>query len=140
MTYSTASSRRVAILTFATLSHQPASSSVAISVQRARAIDRAVTWKKRKNRLKRLDPKAWIGYFVGYTLLNIYCIWVPFRNEVILIRDVIFNKEEVFNGNLKSLEDNARNVDLQELVEHLQRIIIPKDKQLTQSESLALTD
>ena len=43
MTHSMASDRRMAILMFATLSHRPASSFIAISMQRARAIDRAVT-------------------------------------------------------------------------------------------------
>ena len=44
--------------------------------------------------------------------LNIYRIWVFFRNEVISIKDVIFNEKKDFDGYIKSLEDNARYVDL----------------------------
>ncbi|KAI1676002.1 rve multi-domain protein [Pyrenophora tritici-repentis] len=30
-----------------------------------------------KSRLQRLDPKAWIGYLVGYQASTIYRIWIP---------------------------------------------------------------
>src|SRR6185437_9918860 len=98
--------------------------------------------KRKKNRKKRLDPKAWIGYLVGYMSSNIYCIWVPLRNEVISTRDVIFNEEEDFDSYIESVEDSARHVDLQELAEHLQRITVPEDERPPQSdsESLAPTD
>ena len=59
--------------------------------------------KRKKDRLQRLDPKAWIRYLMGYTSSNIYRIWVPLLNKVIFTRDVIFNKDEVFNGNLNHL-------------------------------------
>jgi len=70
--------------------------------------------------------------------LNIYRIWVPLRNEVISTKDVIFNEEEDFDGHIKSLEDNARHVDLQELAEHLQRITVPEDERPPQSDSKSL--
>src|SRR5437667_8885279 len=70
--------------------------------------------KRKQQRLKRLDPKAWIGYLVGYTSSNIYRIWVLLLNKVISIRDVIFNEEEVFDGNLDHLKDDVREVDLEE--------------------------
>ena len=32
---------------------------------------------KKEKRLQRFNPKAWIGYLVGYRSSNIYRIWVP---------------------------------------------------------------
>ena len=80
-----------------------------------KAFAMTTTAKRKQQRLKRLDPKAWIGYLVGYTSSNIYRIWVLLLNKVISIRDVIFNEEEVFDGNLDHLKDDVREVDLEEL-------------------------
>ncbi|XP_044714786.1 uncharacterized protein HRG_11821 [Hirsutella rhossiliensis] len=45
----------------------------------------------------KLGPRAHVGYFVGYHASNIYRIWVPKLNQVILSRDVRFNEEEFFD-------------------------------------------
>lgn len=55
---------------------------------------------KRKRRQK-LNPRARIGYLVGYQSTNIYRIWNPWLGKVILTRDVIFNEDEYFYGDLK---------------------------------------
>ena len=54
---------------------------------------------KKEKRLQRFNPKAWIGYLVGYDSENVYRIWNPIKNTVIRARDVIVNEDEVFNGN-----------------------------------------
>ena len=90
-----------------------------LRVYGCKAFTITIDQKRKKNKKKRLDPKAQIGYFVRYISSNIYRIWVPLRNEVISIRDVIFNEEEDFDSHIESLEDNARHIDLQELTEHL---------------------
>ena len=46
-----------------------------------------------KLRLQRLDPKAWVGYLVGYRSSNIYRIWIPSLAKVISTRDVIFDEQ-----------------------------------------------
>lgn len=46
----------------------------------------------KRNRLKKLDPRAYIGYLVGYDSTNIYRVWVPQIKKVIATRDVIFNE------------------------------------------------
>ena len=46
-----------------------------------------------KSRLQRLDPKAWIGYLVGYRSSNIWRIWVPSMGKVINTRDVVFDED-----------------------------------------------
>lgn len=46
-----------------------------------------------------MNPKAWIGYLIGYNSINVYQIWNPVKNIVISTRDIIFNKTETFSGN-----------------------------------------
>lgn len=53
----------------------------------------------KENRLKRFNPKIWIGYLVGYVLSNIYRIWTPCRKEISSARDVIFD-DMIFDGKL----------------------------------------
>ena len=50
-----------------------------------------------RHKLRRLDPKAHIGFLVGYESTNIYRVWVPHK-KVVSVRDVIFNEDEVWNG------------------------------------------
>jgi hypothetical protein len=55
---------------------------------------KAYALNKRVPKLNRLDPRAFIGYLVGYKGTNIYRIWIPSQGEVIRSRDVVFNKDE----------------------------------------------
>ena len=57
----------------------------------------------RKNRFNRLLLRAWISYLVGYILINQFRIWLLIINKVIIIKDVYFNKECIFDGKLKTL-------------------------------------
>lgn len=43
-------------------------------------------------RKQKLDPRASIGYLIGYDSRNIYRIWDPTKGVVIRTRDVIFNE------------------------------------------------
>ena len=45
----------------------------------------------------KVNPRAHIGYLVGYHATNIYRIWVPRFKKVILSRDVTFNEQEFFD-------------------------------------------
>ena len=54
---------------------------------------------RKSNRLHtRLNPKAWIGYLVGYDSTNIYRIWNPAVNKVFRTRDVVFNEDIIYDG------------------------------------------
>jgi hypothetical protein len=75
-----------------------------------------------EKRLERFKPKAWIGYLVGYQSSNIYKVWNPLTNQVVMTRDVIFNEEQTFPGILPQLKDELRKVDLEVLKDLLQRI------------------
>ena len=59
----------------------------------------------KKNRLQRLNPRAHIGYLVGYESTNIFRIWIPHKGEVISSRDVIFDEDEFFDGRKVDLDD-----------------------------------
>lgn len=80
------------------------------------------------NKTRKLKPKAWIGYLIGYDSTNIYRIWVPYIQEVIEVehdgeyspqpgkrvirtRDVVFDEESFFDGNINTLRDDIRQVD-----------------------------
>ena len=77
-------------------------------------------------RLKRFNPKAWIGYLVGYTSSNTYRIWNPVTNQVIHTRDVIFDEQETFSGVLEELRDDVREMDRDELARLLSEFSIPE--------------
>jgi len=47
-------------------------------------------------RRQKLEPRAHIGYLVGYDSTNIYRIWIPSRDKVIRTRDVTFNNNLLY--------------------------------------------
>ena len=57
----------------------------------------------KKKRKWKLDPRAYIGYLVGYDTTNIFRIWIPHKGEVISTRDVLFDEHTFFNGKSESL-------------------------------------
>jgi GAG-pre-integrase domain len=94
---------------------------------------------KKANRLQRLNPKAWLGYLVGYDSTNKFRIWNPFLNKVVSTRDVIFDEDSVFDGNLDHLRDDLLRVNLDELKDLLNLVdeptieAFPEENQLTGS-------
>jgi hypothetical protein len=95
---------------------------------------------KKAKRSRKLDPKAWIGYLVGYNSTNIYRIWVPLLNKVISTRDVIFNEDELFTGDLEALKDDVREVNLEDFARLLQKVALPDDEDLPQREPSTYED
>jgi Reverse transcriptase (RNA-dependent DNA polymerase) len=78
--------------------------------------------KLKRNRLQKLNPRAHIGYLVGYDSTNIYRIWVPHRGEVISSRDVFFDEDEFFDGKKLDLDDGlAKTLD-----EYVHQVRIPE--------------
>lgn len=80
--------------------------------------------KKKQNRLLKLKEKVWIGYLVGYNSSNIFRIWNPFNNQVVCMRDVIFNEGEFFNPNVEAIT-SALEINLDELSTLLSTIAVP---------------
>jgi transposase InsO family protein len=89
----------------------------------------------KKNRLRKLDPRAHIGYLVGYDSTNIYRIWIPEKGKVISTRDVIFDESLVFVG-----KDEPRRLKLTEpeLDDLIGQIELPQ--QQTENEKLLEED
>ena len=50
-------------------------------------------------RKEKLEPRAFIGYLVGYDSTNIFRIWIPSRMKVIRTRDVMFDKTRFYEPN-----------------------------------------
>jgi hypothetical protein len=46
----------------------------------------------KQRRLRKLDPRAHVGYLVGYNSTNIFRAWIPHQGKVISTRDVIFDE------------------------------------------------
>lgn len=80
---------------------------------------------KKEKRKKRFEPRAWIGYLVGYTSSTTYRIWNPLENRVIVTRDVIFNEDETFSGALGDLRDDIKEIDRDELARILNQGVEP---------------
>ena len=69
--------------------------------------------KKKAQRLKRLSPRAWIGYLVGYSSTNLYRIWHPSVNKVFITRDVSFDENCVYDGSSETLQNDLKHVSLE---------------------------
>lgn len=74
---------------------------------------------EKRKRLKRLQPRAWIGYLVGYNSSNIYRIWNPATNQIVSIRDVVFDESQTYSGNQEEMKKDAIHVDLEDLAKWL---------------------
>ena len=59
---------------------------------------------------------------MGYQSTNIYRIWNPATGKVISIRDVIFNEDEQFNGDINQLKDDLLLVSREELDQLLNQV------------------
>jgi hypothetical protein len=81
---------------------------------------------QKKDRKQRFNPKAWIGYLVGYNSTNIFRIWNPAKNRVIIARDVIFNEKETFTGDIQQMKDDLLHMSSEELEALLRRVELPE--------------
>jgi hypothetical protein len=90
---------------------------------------------RNKSRLQRLDPKAWIGYLVGYRSTNIYRIWIPSLAKVISTRDVVFDERTIFNGKTEDLMDNLMHNTLEEIASYIKTIELPAPVNQQETES-----
>ena len=87
-----------------------------------------LTARLKKERLKKLQQRAWIGYLVGYRSSNIYQLRIPgSRNQVISTRDVVLNEDQVFDGNFKSICDDLHEVDPLQLEQMINNAISDTD-------------
>ncbi|KAI7772858.1 hypothetical protein LA080_001633, partial [Diaporthe eres] len=88
----------------------------------------------KKRRRQRLEPRAWIGYLVGYQSSNIYRIWIPSTGKIINTRDVIFNEHQVFDGNWEGFTDELLTTDIEQLAEWTKRNMLPDNNEIPDPE------
>jgi hypothetical protein len=69
----------------------------------------------KKKRKWRLAPKAWIGYMIDYRSSNSYRIWLPIKNKIIIIRDVIFNENEFPTGDFELFKNELIIINIKAL-------------------------
>jgi hypothetical protein len=72
--------------------------------------------KKKKKLFYKLNPRAEIGYLIGYTASNIYRIWIPHSNKIKLVRDVLFDETQFFDGKV-SRPDPQTEKELDQVIE-----------------------
>jgi hypothetical protein len=80
----------------------------------------------KKIRLKPLNPKAWIRYLVGYSSTNINRVWNPATNRVISARDVVFNEQQTFNGDIQTVKADLLHISSNELETLLRKVETPQ--------------
>lgn len=82
---------------------------------------------KKEKRLKRLQPRAWIGYLLGYDSTNVYRVWVPTKKKdpIVRIRDVIFDESASFSGKIEDMREDIAEMSLDQLSQLLQKLMIP---------------
>ena len=81
--------------------------------------------KRGKSRLQRFDPKAWIGYLVGYQSSNIFRIWIPSMGKVISTRDVVFDEDTIFSGAQQDIMDNLMHSTVEEIATWVRIVELP---------------
>lgn len=65
-----------------------------------------------RHKRRKLDAKAHIGFLVGYESTNIYRVWIPHKKKVVSVRDVIFNEDEVWDGEpIQYTADKIKKLD-----------------------------
>jgi hypothetical protein len=78
-------------------------------------------------RKQKLEPKAYIGYLVGYQSSNNFRIWIPHKNKVVTTRDVIFNEASFFDNSL------VRPELMQSIDQLIEEIEIPETQQVVEA-------
>ncbi|KAH3938605.1 hypothetical protein HBH53_249380 [Parastagonospora nodorum] len=91
--------------------------------------------KRRKGRLQRLDPKAWIRYVVGYGSSIIFKVWEPSMGKVISTLDVACDEYTIFDGSQKQVMDNLMHSTLEEIEAWIRTVELPPSPQNPDSET-----
>ena len=71
-------------------------------------------------KLKKMDPRAHIGYLLGYESSNSFRIWIPQRQRVITTRDVTFDEDSIFDPNERLPPLSSEIIEFIELTENPQ--------------------
>jgi len=64
----------------------------------------------KNKRAFKVIPYGHIGYLVGYITSNIYRIWVPVLDWVIIIRNIIFDENILYKKDYKYTEGHRMEI------------------------------
>ncbi|RFN41883.1 putative retrotransposon hobs hobase [Fusarium flagelliforme] len=78
---------------------------------------------KDKRLWSRTNPKAWIGFLVGYNSQNIFRVWNPVTNKIYITRDVLFNEEEFFSADMIQMKETIGEQTLEEIQGRLETLM-----------------
>lgn len=53
---------------------------------------------------EKLAERAWIGYLIGFEAHNIWRIWHPKSSEVVRVRDVVFQEDQLYRDDINESE------------------------------------
>lgn len=98
-----------------------------------------------RRKRRKLDFKTHIDFLVGYKLTTIYKIWMSYKKKMVSVRDIIFDRDEVWNGmplqhiikDIKQLDDAIEIIELPQ-TDKLEDIQLNKD--LEESEIICQID
>ena len=62
-------------------------------------------------KLDKIKPQAYIGYLVSYDSTNIFQIWIPSQEKVILTWDVMFDKRKQYDPTIYEIPTSKEIVD-----------------------------
>ena len=103
---------------------------------------RAYPLKHNIPKLQKLEPRAHIGYLVGYDSRNIFRIWIPSKNQVIRTRDVSFDENTFYKLDDVDGALLVQEEELQHTIQILQEIpeeVLAHNQDLEELEIPALT-
>jgi hypothetical protein len=79
----------------------------------------------KKKRKWRLAPKAWIDYIIDYRSSNNYRIWLPIKNKIIIIRNIIFNENEFLIGNFELFKNELITINTEIFAQYIRNKKLP---------------
>jgi hypothetical protein len=74
---------------------------------------KAYTLNKKLKKADKLESRTFVGYLVGYDSSNIFRIWLPKKNQVIRVRDVIFQRSSLYNDHEKAEKENIMQEEIE---------------------------
>jgi hypothetical protein len=88
---------------------------------------RAYVYNRNLRAADKLESRTLIGHLVGYQGTNIFRIWLPTKDTVIVTRDVVFEPTLFFDG----MDGYASTLVIKEVIELLEYPEMPQDDDIS---------
>ena len=89
---------------------------------------------------QKLQPRAQIGYLIGYNSSNIFRIWIPQEQRVIVTRDVTFDESKKYNPDDLKTPIAERPLQTIEFPDHHRDLAGGVESEDEELETLSTTD